>query len=155
MKFLNLLIAVPLVLFIAGCATSQKANVYQTGAVQQQMRVKLATVIDVREVDIEPRPTGAGASAGATAGAVIGTNTGRGGVVEGIAGAVIGGVAGAMAEKGLSAKKGQEIVYQVDGTSETLALVQEKDETPLKVGDRVRLIEGSFSARLVKLAQGQ
>lgn len=136
---------------LAGCATSQKQNVYQTGAVQQQMKVKLATVLDVREVDIEAKPSGTGASTGATAGAVIGTGTGRGGVVEGIAGAVVVGVAGHLAEKGLSSKKGQEIIYRIDGAADTLALVQEMDDTPLKPGDRVRLIEGSFSARLVKL----
>lgn len=147
-------LAVVAVVF-AGCSTSQKQNIYQTGSVQQQMRVKLATVIDVREVDIEARPTGAGATAGAAAGAVVGTNTGRGGVVSGIAGTVIGGVAGAVGEKLASGKIGQEIIYQVDGSKETLALVQELDGDPLKPGDRVRLIEGGLTARLVKLPKAQ
>lgn len=140
---------------LSGCASSQKANVYQTGAVQQQMKVKLATVIDVREVEIETRPTGVGSTAGATTGAVLAAGNGRGGAVEGIAGAVIGGVVGSIAEKGLSGKKGQEVIYQLDGTSDTLALVQEMDEAPLKAGDRVRVIEGSFATRLVRLGAGK
>lgn len=147
-------LAVVAVIF-SGCTTSQKQNVYQTGSVQQQMRVKLATVIDVRDVDIEAKPTGAGATAGAAAGGVVGTNTGRGGVVSGIAGTVIGGVAGAVGEKLASGNKGQEVIYQVDGSKETLALVQELDSDPLKPGDRVRLIEGALTARLVKLPKAQ
>jgi len=143
----------------AGCASSQKQNVYSTGAVQQKMKVTLATVIDVREVEIEAKPSGAGASSGMAAGAVIGagggrplTTTGKNAIVSGIAGAVIGGVAGTLAEKGLNSKKGQEVVFKIDGSSEVQALVQELDDNPLKVGDRVRLMEGSFSARLVKLS---
>lgn len=155
MKLIQTLMAIlAIALLVTGCATSQKQNVYQTGAVQQQMRVKLATVIDAREVDIEVRPTGVGASAGTAAGSVLAAGYGRGGVVEGIAGAVVGGVAGHMIEKGVNAKKGQEIIYQVDGSQDTLAIVQEIDDTPLKAGDRVRLIEGSFSARLVKIGAG-
>lgn len=146
------LIALAAVATISGCASSQRQNVYQTGTVQQQMRIKTATVLEVREVDIEVRPSGAGALAGTAAGSTLATGSGRGGVVEGIAGAVIGGIAGHLVEKGMSGKKGQEVIYQVDGTPETLALVQELDDNPLRPGDRVRLIEGAFSARLVRLA---
>lgn len=154
------MIAFVLVLLATGCATSQKQNVYSTGAVQQKMKVTLATVIDVREVSIEARPTGAGTSAGVAAGAVVGAgaggpmNTGgKNSIVSSVAGAVIGGVAGTLAERGLNAKRGQEIVYQIDGTKETQALVQELDDDPVKIGDRVRLMEGSFAARLVKLSK--
>lgn len=153
MKITATLFALVLLVLTTGCASSLKQNSYQTGAVQQKMKVTLATVIDVREVDIEVRPSGAGASAGTAAGGVIGGGYGgnRGSIVSGIAGAVIGGVAGTLADKAVNAKKGQEIVFKIDGTNETQALVQEVDDDPIRVGDRVRLMEGSFSARLVKL----
>ena len=148
--------------FLTGCA-SQKASVYQTGSVQQQMKVKLATVIDVREVEIEAKSTGTGATAGAAAGAVIGAggtgplpmNSSKSGIVTAVAGAVVGGVVGGVAEKIASGKKGQEIIYRIDGSQDTMALVQELDDDPLRPGDRVRLIEGSFAARLVKIGGGK
>jgi len=139
---------------LAGCASSQKQNVYQTGQIQQTMRTKVATIVEVREVEIEVRPTGVGSTAGAAAGAVATTGTGRGGVVEGIAGMVIGGVAGAVAEKALSGKTGIEITYKIDGANDLEALVQEKDDQNLKPGDRIKLIQGAFSSRAVRLAAG-
>lgn len=150
-KFVSGLILATLFL-LTGCATSQKQNVYQTGQVQQAMKIKIATVMEIREVEIEARPTGGGSTAGAAAGAVAATGTGRGGVVEGIAGAVVGGVAGAVAEKAISGKAGVEITYRIDGANDLEALVQEKDNQELKPGDRIKLIQGAFSIRAVKLA---
>lgn len=155
---MNKLVAIALIGVAAaasGCASSQKAGVYQTGQVQQKLKVVLATVIDVREVAIEATPTGAGASVGMAAGAVAGATTGHGtgNIASTVAGAAIGGVAGTVTEKLLSSTKGVEILYQPDGTTETLALVQEKDEqNVIGKGDHVRIIEGQFSVRAVKLA---
>jgi outer membrane lipoprotein SlyB len=152
----TLLLAIPTILLVlTGCASSQKAGVYQTGQVQQKMKVVLATVIDVRDVDIEATPTRAGATAGAVGGAVIGSGNGMGknAAVGSVAGAVVGGVAGTLAEKALNSKKGIEIVYRPDGSTEALALVQEKDDqNAIAVGDRVRILEGQFNARAVKIA---
>ncbi len=130
---------------------SQRQNVYQAGMVQQQMKVKLATVIVVRDVTIESQSTGVGATAGSASGAIASMGfDSRHGIIAGIAGAVVGGIVGAAAEKGMSGKKGQEIIYQVDGTTDAQALVQETDDSPLRPGDRVCVIEGSFSTRLVR-----
>lgn len=142
-------------LSLTGCASSQKAGVYQTGQIQSKMTVVLATVIDVREVEIEATPSGAGTSAGAVAGAVAGANMGqgRGSIVGSVAGAVVGGVAGTVAEKAFNSKKGIEIIYRPDGGAQTLALVQEKDDqNVIGVGDRVRILEGQFNARATKIA---
>ena len=139
---------------IAGCASSQKAGVYQTGQVQAKMKVTVATVIDVREVDIEVAHSGAGATAGGVAGAVAGSTmgSGRGSVVGAVAGAVVGGVTGVVAEKAFNAKKGVEIIYQPDGSNEVLGLVQEVDDkNVIQPGDRVRILEGQFNVRAVKL----
>lgn len=152
----RLLFAATAALSLAGCiGMSQKQNVYQTGQVQQSMKVKLATVIDVREVEIEAKPTGTGAMAGATAGGIAATGVdSRHGIVAGIAGAVVGGVAGSMAEKAASGKTGVEIVYKIDGAADAEALVQEKDEQDIRAGDRIRLIQGQFAVRAVKLPKG-
>ena len=145
-------------LVLAGCASSQKAGVYQTGQVQSKMKVVLATVVDVREVEIEATPTGAGATGGAAAGAVAGAGMGQGGqgrtaIVGAVAGAVVGGVAGTVAEKAFNSKKGIEIIYRPDGSKDALALVQEKDDQNVIVaGDRVRILEGQFNVRAIKIA---
>lgn len=138
---------------LTGCASSYKPGVYQGSQVQQQMKVTLATVVSVREVEIEHRPTGAGASAGAAAGGVLGATNmdSRGGIVTSIAGAVIGGVVGNVAEKAANQKVGVEITYRVDGSQDMMALVQEKDETVFKPGDHIRIMSGSFSARAIKV----
>lgn len=143
-------------LALGGCVgMSQKQNVYATGQVQQSMKVRLATVIDVREVDIESKTTGTGAMAGGAAGAVAATGIDtRHGIVAGVAGAVVGGVAGDMAEKALGKKTGVEIVYRIDGAADVEALVQEADEQALKPGDRIRLIQGQFAVRAVRLPPG-
>ncbi len=144
-------------LVLAGCASSQKAGVYQTGQVQSKMKVVLATVVDVREVEIEATPTGAGGTAGAVSGAVVGSGGGIGknAVVGAVAGAVVGGVVGTVAEKAFNAKKGIEIIYRPDGSKEALALVQEKDDQNVIVaGDRIRLLEGQFNVRAIKIAAG-
>ena len=64
-----------------------------------------------------------------------------------VAGAVIGGVAGAIADNVGKTANAYEILYQVDGTQDVLALVQEKDDHRFKAGDRIRLIEGQFTVR--------
>ena len=155
MKNIITVLTLAIIALTTGCATSQKQNSYTTGSVQQKMKVTLATVIDVREVDIEVKPSGAGAAAGTAIGGVAGMgnpNT-RSGIVGSIAGMLVGGIAGTLADKAINAKKGQEVIYQIDGTMETQALTQEVDNDPIRVGDRVRLMEGSFSARLVKISR--
>lgn len=140
-------------LSLAGCAASYKPNVYQGGQAQQAMKVKLATVVDIREVDIQAQNTGTGATVGAAIGGTAGAYSGsRSGIVSSIAGALIGGVVGHAAEKGLNAKMGVEITYRLDDTKEVMALVQEQDEAdPIKVGDRIKIVEGA-TTRATKLA---
>jgi outer membrane lipoprotein SlyB len=153
---MNKKIALPMILIallgMSGCASSYKAGVYQTGQVQQAMHVEFATVLETREVEIEGKPTGVGATTGAAAGGVAGLySSGRGGIVTSIAGALVGGVAGAVVEKNVNEKKGIEVTYRVDITNEVMVLVQEADSAnPIKTGDRIKIIKGSFSTRAVK-----
>lgn len=141
-------------LSLGGCAASYKANTYQGGQAQQAMRVKLATVIEIRNVEINAPSTGTGASVGAAAGGVLGTYTdsSRDGILSGLAGALIGGVIGNAAEKAVNTKQGIEITYRLEDTKEVMALVQEQDEVdPIKVGDRIKIVEGA-TTRATKLA---
>ena len=154
MKAGMLALAMLAVVGLSGCASSYKPGVYQAGQVQQKMKVVMATVDSVREVEIEAKPSGAGAAAGAGIGGVAGMGSPgtHSGVIGSIAGAVVGGIAGHIAEKAVNQKTGVEIVYRPDGGNDLLALVQEKDEAvQFKKGDRVRIMEGSFSARAVKV----
>lgn len=154
MKSIKVVAVAAAVALLAGCAGSQKASTFQAGQVQQRMKVSYATVLDVRVVDIESRPSGAGAAAGTAVGAVAGSTAGqgRGSIVGAIGGAVIGGVLGTMADRSANSKKGLEIVYQPENSNETLALVQEIDDAnPIQRGDRIRLMDSYNSVRAVRV----
>lgn len=140
-------------LSMTGCA-SYKAETYQSNQAMQPMRVKYATVLEIREVEIQRQSTGVGAGSGAALGGIAGYTSGsRAGVAGAVAGTVVGGLAGAAAEHVLQKETGIEITYRLE-SGEVMALVQEQDDkNPISVGDRVRIIEGSFGARVVK-AQG-
>lgn len=141
------------VFILGGCASSYKPNVYQGGQAQQAMRIKLATVIEIREVEISAQNTGTGATAGGAIGGLAGAYSGsRSGIVSSIAGALVGGIIGNAVEKGVNAKKGVEITYRLEGSNELMALVQEQDEAdPIKVGDRIKIVEGA-TTRATKMA---
>ncbi len=138
---------------LTGCASNYKASSYQGEQVQQAMKVKLATVVEIREVDIQAQNTGTGATVGAAVGGTAGAYSGsRSGIVSSIAGALIGGVVGNAVEKSVNAKKGIEITYRLEGSNEIMALVQEQDEAdPIKVGDRIKIVEGA-TTRATKLS---
>lgn len=153
MKFKIFALVLP-ALLLAACASSQKASVYQPEQAQTQMRVVYGTVLEVRNVEIEARPSGVGTAAGAVAGGIGGSHlgSGSGNVVGGIAGAVVGGVLGSTIEREAMKKQAVEIVYRRDGSAESYALVQEKDENnTIMVGDRIRLMDNYSTLRAVKV----
>lgn len=137
-------------LALGGCATtSHQADVYQGYQAQQVMRVRLATVIDVKPVTIADRNTGTGTAIGAVAGGVAAGGTGdKGDILAGIAGAVVGGLVGNEVEKHVNTTKGVQITYRLDGSNDVQALVQAADEkNPIRPGDRIQLIEGPNGTR--------
>lgn len=143
-------------LVATGCASNMSANDYARVAAMQEMDVKLATVISVRPVKIEApsRSGGAGGATGAGIGAVAGSGmgSGRGSLVGAIAGALVGGVVGVIAEKAANSTDGVEIIYQLDDTGETKALVQGAEGSEdIKPGDRVRIMKMGGQVRAVKL----
>lgn len=157
MKFKAAAVALSCVALLAsGCASNMSSNNYARVAAMQEMDVELATVISVRPVKIEApsHAGGAGGTAGAGIGAVAGSSIGegRGSLVGMIAGAVIGGVIGAIADKAANSKDGIEIIYRLDDTGETKALVQGVEGSEdIKPGDRVRIMKMGSQVRAVKL----
>ena len=101
MKSYKTPLALALAAALTACASpSYTAKTYQTGQVQQAMKVKSATIVSVKEVEIQKKTGNAGAGVGAATGGVSGamvgssTNSVGNGLVGMVAGAVIGGVAG-------------------------------------------------------------
>lgn len=159
MKLRTLAALVPIALMAACSTINYNAKTYQVGQVQQQMKVKVGTVVEIREVEIVKKNTNAGTGTGTVVGSVAGSmaglssnSTGQG-IAGALAGALVGGVVGGVADSVGRTATGLEILYTLDGSPDVLALVQEKGEDTFKVGDRVRLLEGSFASRLVPLGR--
>lgn len=115
--------------------------------------VQQATVVEVREATIEGRETALGTVGGGLIGYSLGHAVGGGsgsniaGAVAGVAGAI----AGQKAEKAATQKKAYEILVDVEGGVEQLAIVQPADQT-FSVGEKVRVYTRSDgSARVAKL----
>jgi outer membrane lipoprotein SlyB len=148
-----LAVCASIVAILSGCATSQSANVYTTSNVMSRMAVKYASITSLKPVKLENPGSGVGGSAGASTGAIAGSGLGqgRGSLVGMVAGAVVGGVAGAIADKAANSRDGLEIGYKLESTSEEFLVVQALEGSEdLKLGDRVRVIEGQYSTRVSK-----
>lgn len=140
-------------ILLTACASSQSANVYTTSNVMTKMAVKYAVITSIKIVKLENPGSGVGGSAGATTGAIAGSNLGqgRGSLVGMVAGAVVGGVAGAVADKAANSREGLEIGYKLESTGDEFVVVQALEGSEdIKVGDRVRVIEGQYSTRVSK-----
>jgi outer membrane lipoprotein SlyB len=57
-----------------------------------------------------------------------------------------------LAEHAVNQKDGIQALYQVDGSTNINALVQEQDpENPIQKGDRVRVVSSGASTRLERI----
>lgn len=104
-------------------------------------------VANVRQVNNEAKPSGAGAVIGGLAGAVLGSNIGRGNTrtVASIAGAIGGGLLGNTIEKSRSQTTSYEVSLRMDdGSTHTIA----SEAMPSwRIGDKVRLDSGAIVSR--------
>jgi outer membrane lipoprotein SlyB len=146
----NFLLVSALALVLVGCtATGGGQQRYAASSVGQVNRTVSATVISVREVEIDGT-SGTGGSVGGGLGAVAGSSLGSNSR-DGMAGAIVGAVAGAMVgaaiEEGSTKKKGREYVVQT-ANGNLFTLVQEADP-PFKTGDKVLVLHG-VKARIVQ-----
>ena len=142
-----LFIVLPLTLLLTACGQKYSPDTYSSSAVQQASKVESGVVVGVRKVAIRADPSIATAT-GAAAGGIAGSQVAEGAVsaLSALGGAVVGGIAGSEAGHQVQDTFGFE--YIVRNAKGDLLSVTQKDTTPLKIGQRVLLIQGS-QARIV------
>jgi len=137
---------------LAGCASS--TNMYSRNDAGRPWTVQEATVVQVTEATIEGRDQGQiGTIGGGFIGHSVGHSIGHGAgsSIGGAVGAVAGAIAGQMMEKKATEKRAWEILVELEGGAETLAVVQPADQD-FSTGEKVRLYTRSDgSARVSKL----
>jgi outer membrane lipoprotein SlyB len=144
----RLLIAVLIPLALAGCGPSYSPDTYSSNAVQQANKVDTGVIVGVRPVAISAQGA-VGATAGAAAGGVAGSEVGAAPVTRAmgaIGGSLLGGLAGLTAEHVVADTNGFE--YIVKKPNGDLVSVAQKDEKPLRIGQKVLVIAGP-QARIV------
>lgn len=146
MKTLVLVAATAAIL--AGCATRESANVYDSREARREQTVRFGTVDSVRKVTIQGSQSGVGAAAGTVVGGIAGSTVGhgKGSAVGAVLGGVAGGVAGNAIERGATSKDALEITVKLD-SGELRAIVQEAD-IAFQRGQRVRLVTSGGVTRV-------
>lgn len=133
---------------LAGCASSNRGDVYSRGEARREQTVRLATVESVRPVTIEGTRTPIGSVAGGAIGGIAGSGVGHGrsSSAGAVLGAVGGGIAGAAIEEGVTRKQGVEITVRLQN-GELRAVVQEETDKFVP-GQNVRLISSGGVTRV-------
>lgn len=142
------ILAVAAILALAGCMTHESANVYDKHEAGREQTVRMATVEQVRKVQIAGSQSGVGAAAGGAVGGIAGSGVGqgRGSSAAAVLGAVAGGVAGNVLENKATAKDAYEVTVRLD-SGELRAIVQEAD-VAFTPGQRVRLLSSGGVTRV-------
>lgn len=137
---------------VAGCASH--GTVYAPGDAGKPWSVQKATVVQITEVTIEGRDQGTiGTFGGGYVGHAVGSSVGHGAgsTIAGAVGAVAGAIAGQKAEKTATQKRAWEILVELEGGTEQLAIVQPADQN-FSTGEKVRVYTRSDgAARVAKL----
>lgn len=137
-------------LLLAGCAPSQRGDVYQRGQALRAQSVELGVIETLRPVQIAGTQTGVGTVGGATLGGIAGSTVGggsRANAAGAIAGAIIGGVIGTAVEQGATQKPGFEVTVRLD-SGRMLAIVQDDAGEQFRPGDRVRVLSDGYTTRV-------
>jgi outer membrane lipoprotein SlyB len=139
-SFITLLISFCLI----GCASQTKTGTSYSGdQARQAQTIKMGTVENVKEIEIQSDRTGIGAIAGGAVGGIAGSTvgSGRGSGIAAVLGAVAGGLIGDEIEKNVNKLNGQEITVSLnDGTKIVVAQEIDDKEGPFKIGDNVRVL---------------
>ena len=143
----RLLAVLPLACLLTACGPDYSPNTYMSNSVQQANKVDSGVVIGVRMVKISADAT-LGSATGGAAGGIAGSQAGTGAVsaLTALGGAVAGGLVGNAVGHDVEDTYGYE--YIVRKPKGDLVSITQKDEKPLKVGQRVLIIQGA-QARLV------
>jgi outer membrane lipoprotein SlyB len=146
------ILAILLLGLVAGCAS--RGTVYSRSDAGKPWTVQEATVVQVTEATIEGRDQGIiGTYGGGYVGHAVGSSVGHGAgsSIGGAVGAVAGAIAGQMTEKKVTEKRAWEILVELEGGAETLAIVQPADQN-FSTGEKVRVYTRSDgAARVSKL----
>jgi outer membrane lipoprotein SlyB len=147
------ILAIVLLGLLAGCA-SRSGKMYSAYDVGKPWSVQEATVVQITEATIEGREQGQiGTIGGGFIGHSVGHSIGHGAgsSIGGAVGAVAGAIIGQAAEKKATEKRAWEILVELEGGTETLAIVQPADQN-FSTGEKVRVYTRSDgAARVAKL----
>lgn len=152
-KGLLLASAISAVLLATGCSTpSDSAVVYKRDQLQQPQVVEFGQIVSVQNVKVEGEQnqllTLGGTALGGVAGSSIGQ--GRGSALGAIGGAMLGGLLSQSAQQGLGTKNALELTVRLDRDGRMVSIVQDAD-IPLNPGQRVRILSGNGTMRVVPL----
>jgi outer membrane lipoprotein SlyB len=137
----------PLLVTLSGCGQSYSPDTYASNAAQQAAKVESGVIAGVRPVKISAQGTVGGvtgAAAGGAAGSQIGSSAA--GTFGAIGGSLIGGITGVATEHLVGDTNGFE--YIVRKANGEMTAVTQKDEKPLRVGQKVLVIAGP-QARII------
>ncbi len=135
-------------LLLGSCAYHRGSYDYRGYEVGGEQAVRFGVVEGVRDVRVNPHPTGVGTAGGAVLGGLAGSQVGGGsGQVAGaVGGAILGGIIGQNVEQSANERHGYEITVLLD-SGKYIAVVQEADES-FRPGDRVRVLTGRGGTRI-------
>ena len=146
-------VSVVLLGLLSAACTSSSGTMYSRHEAQRSWTVREATVIQVVEATIEGQSSVIGTYGGGFIGNTVGrtVGAGSGSSIAGAVGAVAGAVAGRKTEKAVTQQKAWELLVEMGGSGETLAIVQPADQN-FDEGEKVRVYTRSDgSARVSKL----
>jgi outer membrane lipoprotein SlyB len=148
------ILGIVLLALLAGCASQSTTTMYSRNDAGKPWSVQEATVVQVIEARIEGREQGQiGTIGGGFIGHSLGYSVGHGAgsSIAGAVGAVAGAIVGQQAERKATQKRAWEILVELEGGAETLAIVQPADQD-FSSGEKVRLYTRSDgAARVAKL----
>lgn len=138
---------------LSAACSSPRGTMYSRHDAQRSWTVREATVVQVVEATIEGHSGVIGTYGGGFIGNAVGrtVGSGSGSRVAGAVGAVAGAVAGRKTEKTVTQQKAWELLVEIGGSGETLAIVQPADQD-FDAGEKVRVYtRPDGSARVAKL----
>lgn len=143
----KILLMTTCIIFMSGCARNNGQTQYMAGEAGQAVNVKIATIIAVKKIKIQQKPTGAGAVGGLTGGAIAGAQLGKGDgqLATAIGGMIVGALIGAAIENEIQNEEGYQYTLRVNGTTKIIVQNKSEGDVVFKKNDKVLLqTEGSY-----------
>lgn len=152
MKNFAIILFLPFLMLINGCAGDIGANEYETSSVGEVNRALKGTILTVRAIQVKDEGTLGtviGAGAGGVAGSLLGGNDTTK-ILGAIGGAVVGGMAGDAAQGALSKQAGFEYTVELDNGN--IVTVSQGSDVIMHPGQKCLVLYGK-RARVVPLNQ--